>query len=117
MSRSSERPTRVEQVEIVGAVPRGQRAYAAAKIGSLAQYAPVRAAHIAVGPAPGAGSEFSVRVNVSGDRVFAHAEAEGETVTAAVDLVRRRLYRQLTRRRRDHRSRVGAYVAHAPQPG
>lgn len=111
MSRSDAQP-RVEHVDVVGAVSDRQRAYAVAKIDSLAQYAPIRAARVVVGAAPGGG--FSLRVNLSGDRVFAHAEAGGETVYEAVDLARQRLYHQLTRRQHSHHGRVHAPGAQHP---
>lgn len=98
MSRISENSSGSVRVDVVGALSDRQRAYLTAKIDSLTQYALLRAAHVVVGETTHEGGSVSVRVNLSGDRVLAHAEAAGATFYEAVDIARQRLYLQLTNR-------------------
>jgi ribosome-associated translation inhibitor RaiA len=109
MSRNGEVQSAVLQVEVVGTTEPEERAYAVAKMESLTQYAPIRRAHVVVGETSHDRGAVCVRVNVSGDHVLAHGDAEGATVAEAVDLVRQRLYRQLTRgHEHGHVHRAGA---------
>ena len=92
----------VVQVEVVGAPSTDERDYAVEKIASLTRYAPIRSARVALHVAgdPDAPQLAEARVNLSGDGLFVHADAHGESAAAAIDLVRQRLYRLLTHERR-----------------
>jgi ribosome-associated translation inhibitor RaiA len=104
MSRTVDDPS-VVQVAVVGARSSDERDYAVEKIESLTRYAPIRSARVALHTV---GDPFDpqwaeAKVNLSGDGLFVHADARGESAAAAIDLVRQRLYRLLTHER--HRPR------------
>jgi ribosome-associated translation inhibitor RaiA len=101
MSQTVENPSAAVSVQFVGATSAEEREYAVEQIDSLIRCAPIHTARVAISRVgdPADPRRVEVRVNLRGDRLFAHAGAHGSTAREALDLVRRRLYRLLTHER------------------
>lgn len=102
MSSSVEISSATVEVEVMGVPSAEERTYAVEKISTLNRFAPVRSARIRIAPVGDRTDpqRVEVRVNLTGDRLFVHADAQGGTLHEAIDLVRARLYRLLTHERR-----------------